>query len=106
MPMLKIRIKVDEDGGEQDIAPYFSDICYTARCDFPYKFPEYLDNLHRLGLVEIHYNRFITNKEAYMNLKRHPAFPQIVIDEDKKSETDSIYELSEFGKKFCGICLG
>lgn len=105
MPMLKIRIIVTENGGERDIAPYFSDICYTVKCDFPDKFPEYLDNLHRLGLVEIHYDRFITDKKAYLSLKKHPAFPQILIEEDKKSESDSIYELSEFGKKFCGVCL-
>lgn len=105
MPMLKIRIKVGENGGEQDIAPYFSDICYIVNCEFPNKFPEYLDNLHRLGLVEIHYDRFITNKEVYLNLKKHPAFPHIIAEENMKSETDSLYELSEFGKKFCGVCL-
>lgn len=105
MPMLKIRIKVDENGGEKDLLPYFSDICYIVKCDFPSKFPEYLDNLHRLGLVEIYYDRFITNDVVYKNLKKHPAFPLLLIEEEKKSETKSIYVLSEFGKKFCGVCL-
>lgn len=105
MPMIKIRIKVEGTEGERDIMPYFSDICYIVKCDFPNKFPEYLDNLHRLGLVEIYYDRFITDEEVYIALKKHSAFPNILVEEKKKSEAKSIYGLSEFGKKFCGVCL-
>ncbi len=44
-PMIKIKIKL----GESDLLPYFSDIGYIANCQYPQKFPKYLDNLHRLG---------------------------------------------------------
>ena len=105
MPMIKIRAIVPDGDGEYDIAPYFSDICYMAGCNYPQKFPEYLDNIHRLGLVDIHYDRFLTNNEEYEKLKKHPGFPKISIPEDLKSETKSIYCLSEFAKKFCKVCL-
>lgn len=106
MPMMKIRIKVDDKGGKIDASSYFSDICYTVGCQFPQKFPEYLDNLRRLGLIDIHYDRYLTNDEFYTNLKKHFAFPNVTVDESFEIiEKKSMYELSEFGKKFCSVCL-
>lgn len=103
-PMIKIRIKVDESAGERDLLPYFSDIGYIAHCQYPQKFPEYLDNLHRLGIVEVYYDRFLVDDKYYEKLKLHPQFPHV---EGKGNivEKKSMYELSEFGKKFCKVCL-
>ena len=105
MAMLKIRIKLDS-GGETDITPYFSDICYIAKCEYPQKFPEYLNNLHRLGLVDIEYGRYLTNDAYYDVLRKHPFLsahipqnPEII------AEQKSIYALSEMGKKFCSVCM-
>ena len=105
-PMIKIRIKLADNAGESDLLPYFSDIGYKADCQYPQKFPEYLDNLHRLGIVEVYYERFLTDKKYYEELKHHPYFPRI--EENEKInivEKKSMYELSEFGKKFCKVCL-
>ena len=76
-PMIKIRIKLADNAGESDLLPYFSDIGYKADCQYPQKFPEYLDNLHRLGIVEVYYERFLTDKKYYEELKYHPYFPRI-----------------------------
>ncbi len=76
-PMIKIRIKLADNAGESDLLPYFSDIGYKADCQYPQKFPEYLDNLHRLGIVEVYYERFLTDKKYYEELKHHPYFPRI-----------------------------
>lgn len=104
--MIKIRIKLADNAGESDLLPYFSDIGYKADCQYPQKFLEYLDNLHRLGIVEVYYERFLTDKKYYVELKHHPYFPRI--EENEKInivEKKSMYELSEFGKKFCKVCL-
>lgn len=105
-PMIKIRVKLDNGAGESDILPYFSDICYKANCQYPQKFPEYLDNLHRLGIVEVYYERFLVDEKYYEELKHQPYFPHI--EENEKInivEKKSMYELSEFGKEFCKVCL-
>ena len=105
-PMIKIRVKLDNGAGESDILPYFSDICYKADCQYPQKFPEYLDNLHRLGIVEVYYERFLVDEKYYEELKHQPYFPHI--EENEKInivEKKSMYELSEFGKEFCKVCL-
>ena len=105
-PMIKIRIKLDDNGGESDLSPYFSDIGYKADCQYPQKFPEYLDNLHRLGIIEVYYDRFLTNEKYYEELKYHSNFPHIAGKEKYNIvEKKSMYELSEFGKKFCKVCL-
>lgn len=105
-PMIKIRMKLGESAGESDLLPYFSDIGYIANCQYPQKFPEYLDNLHRLGVVEVYYDRFLANEEYYEKLKIHPQFPRIrEIEKGNVVEKKSMYELSEFGKKFCKVCL-
>ncbi len=105
-PMIKLRIKIGESAGESDLLPYFSDIGYITNCQYPQKFPEYLDNLHRLGIVEIYYDRFLTDEKYYEKLKLHPQFPHVQGDENRKVvEKISMYELSEFGKKFCKVCL-
>lgn len=105
MAMLKVRMKLDT-GGETDITPYFSDICYVTNCDYPQKFPEYLDNLHRLGLVEIFYDRHLVDDAYYEVLRKHPSFSQLVpSNKENFSEKKSIYSLSEMGKKFCSVCM-
>lgn len=116
MPMIKTQIVVDDAGGVADITPYFSDICFSAGCEYPNKFPEYLDNLHRLGLVEVYYDRYLASENKYLTLKRHPRFPspriivqgndtQIIVKEKDREYVDSIFDITEFGKKFCSVCL-
>lgn len=105
-PMIKIRRNFGESVGESDLTPYFSDIGYITNCRYPQKFPEYLDNLHRLGMVEVYFDRFLTNEKYYEKLKRHPQFPLVGKGaNDNIVEKKSIYELSKFGEKFCKVCL-
>ena len=103
-PMMKFRMQIGD--GENDLSSYFSDVSYKAECQYPQKFPEYLDNLHRLGIVEVYYDRFLTDERYYENLKLHPQFPVIEKNEECSIvEKKSMYELSEFGKRFCEVCL-
>lgn len=106
LPMLKIRLKLEGRKGEIDATPYFSDICYNACCQYPQKFPEYLDNLHRLGLVEVYHDRHLTEDAFYEKLKQHADFLYPISDiTSSVVEKKSMFELSEFGKKFCAVCL-
>ncbi|WP_294959950.1 DUF4393 domain-containing protein [uncultured Fibrobacter sp.] len=105
LPIIKYRLEEDNQG-EYDVLPYFSDICYRIGCEYPQKFPEYLDNLHRHGLVEVEVGRYLTNDEYYEKLRIHPACrkPQLQQGQSAK-EVKSIYRISEFGKKFCSVCM-
>ena len=106
MPMLKQRLSMDK-GGHIDMTPYFSDICYVVSCEHPIKFPEYLDNLHRLGLVDVYYDTYLTDEKHYDDLRNHYMYPIVSGAEDKKIiEKKSLYQLSEMGRKFCSVCIG
>ena len=105
MPMIKQRLSL-QGNGEIDIGPYFSDICYLANCEYPQKFPEYLDNLHRLGLVVIEYDRHLTNDKYYVDLLNNSNYIKAVPTQNEKIiERKSMYKLSDMGKKFCAICM-
>lgn len=105
MPMIKQRIHLPDDG-DIDITPYFSNICYLANCEYPKKFPEYLDNLHRLGLVLIEYDRWLVNDQYYADLLNNPNYIKAIPTKDQKIiEKKSLYKLSDMGKKFCSVCM-
>lgn len=104
-PMIKVRIKV-KNKGEFDVAPYFSDLCYRIGCEYPQKFPEYLDNLQRLGLVDVEKNRHLVDDQIYETLKKHPNYVTVnLADGQSIVEQKSLFEISELGKKFCAICI-
>ena len=106
MPMVKVCVQLDA-GGEIDVMPYFSDICFKSNCEYPSKFPEYLDNLHRLGLVEIFYDRYLIDDAYYEELRKNQNYTHAVPNNSEKTkEKKSMYELSELGKKFCSVCIG
>jgi hypothetical protein len=105
LPIIKFRLSV-EKVGEIDVLPYFSDICYRVGCEYPQKFPEYLDNLHRHGLVDVEMDRHLTNDEYYEELKKHPACTKINVRTGQRIvEVKSLYKISEFGRKFCSVCM-
>lgn len=105
LPMIKVLIKMKTEG-EFDIAPYFSDICYKVGCEYPHKFPEYLDNLQRLGLVDVEKNRFLVDDQIYETLKKHPKYITVNLAEDQSTvEQKSLFVISELGKKFCSVCM-
>lgn len=105
MPMLKMRIRFGDNPGEMDITPYMSDICDVTKCQYPHKFPEYLDNLHRLGLVTIYYDRHLTDDESYLKLKKSQGSMWPNTEDFHIVEQKSMYIISELGKKFCRVCV-
>ena len=105
-PMLKQRLKLETNRGEIDLTTFFSDICYIGGCQYPEKFPEYLDNLLRLGLVTVAHGRFLSEDKYYEELRNHPSYPKVMdIDPKHIVEEKSYYQLSAFGKRFCKTCI-
>lgn len=105
-PMLKQRLILDGGKGEVDLTPFFSDICYCGECQYPEKFPEYLDNLSRLGIITVSYGRFLSDDKYYAELRQHPAYPTVMdIDSKHIKEEKSYFQLSSFGKLFYKVCI-
>jgi len=105
--MVKVRFRL-YTGEVFDEVPYFSDIGIKSNCEHPSKFPEYLDNLHRLGLVQIFYGRYLSDDAHYEELRKKPKYIHTVRSNYfvKTIMKKSVYELSALGKKFCYVCIG
>lgn len=107
-PMIKLAQKANDNGGFRVLTTNFSDICFNAGCEKTFKFPEYLDNLHRLGLVDVFYDKYLFDDTYYDNLRKNINFINLKpkgVSDSEIIEQKGLYTLSEFGKKFCGVCI-
>ena len=80
-----------------------------ANCEYPDQTPMYLENLSRLGLVDISYLEKYTKEDAYDELLNDlftkSLKTKIESTPGKKAEfAKGVVELSVFGKKFCEAC--
>lgn len=105
-PILKVRMNLHSDNGQIDVLPYFSDIGYRCNCEFPEKFSQYLDNLSRLGLVDVYRDRYFKDDRHYQKLREYPDIKKLLERENGNfEESKGFYELSQLGKTFCKICI-
>jgi hypothetical protein len=80
-----------------------------ARCEHPHLTPSYLDNLSRLGLIEIPASHYAAS-EAYEELENHPSVVeirrQIDAEEGHSSEIEKrIAQITQLGGQFINACV-
>lgn len=89
----------------------FSLFSYQANCQSPKLGPMYIENLSRLGLINIDYQTYSVHHNAYKELENHP----VVIDEAHKvAENNNMSKeiirgsitLSNYGALFHLACMG
>lgn len=113
IPTITLRAENENSEGT-DIIKNFSDIGEKSNCEDKYNLNKYFDNLIRLGLIcSAETMSSLTDKCLYEPLKNHP-----VMEMQKKNIengpapynkpicSESFLYLSDYGKAFCGICLG
>jgi hypothetical protein len=114
-PLLNVRsnFKVQAEGsmGGHEVLTNFSLLGVEASVEFPQMTPAYLDNLCRLGLVEIPGSGFAyTSKGAYEPLENHPDIlavkTQIELDPARTCEIEQGgLRITALGKQFAKICV-
>lgn len=108
-PMINLLRTVPEQQGETTICRNFSLVGAYANCMFMDLVPSYLDNLQRLGIINIPEGRFLTTPNAYNALENHPDI--LVLSEKIKAlNTAPIFQrryffLTDFGKQFYTACI-
>ncbi|TNI32851.1 DUF4393 domain-containing protein [Aeromonas dhakensis] len=89
----------------------FSLIGIKANCERPNDAPIYIDNLCRLGLAEVLSGIKLFSSELYEELESSDEINQIKLTH-RETSPDSIQivrggiKLTEFGSRFCKICIG
>ncbi|AGK52059.1 DUF4393 domain-containing protein [Bacillus sp. 1NLA3E] len=111
MPIIKIRL-YDKNSAENGFAEplvSFSNLPYAANCSYPDLGQSYLENLERLGIINLSYSVYCTVPSAYIPIENHP-----IIDAWRKQSTkvDKRFEiirgaltLTAFGRKFIETCV-
>lgn len=113
IPVITLR-RENEKGTGETVIRNFSNIGELAECEEPYEMNRYFNNLIRLGLLEKPGSfSSLADKSMYKSLENHtyilPYIKEIEQRTDeynKVSFTESYIYMTDYGKKFCSICLG
>ena len=87
----------------------FSLFGFYANCNNPQNTPIYLDNLQRLGLITLSFEKHLVDNNAYDQLEHFNEIEQlkesIEADQTKKCDfSHGIMTLTNFGASFCKAC--
>jgi hypothetical protein len=111
LPILTVHSRSeDEQRGFKEVFKNFSLFGQESGCEHPHLSPSYLDNLARLGLIEIRGEKYYTASDAYEELENHPSIIEIKrqIDEQDgaKSETQKgMIDITNLGEQFIKACV-
>ncbi len=109
-PLVNVKAIQKEGGGFQIVHRHLSLIGIKATCDHVPLAATYLDNLVRLGLIEIPSTRRIKSDDPYKEIE---DFPQVlsILEELRKVETHLIevekikLDLTDLGRQFIRTCV-
>lgn len=109
-PLIECVREIEGGSGSLRVFPKFSLIGYKSNCTYPEQTPEYLDNLARLGLIEIDLVSFYTAPGIYDELENH----QFILELKASIESNprlkfkimrGLFKLTDLGEQFCETCL-
>ncbi|WKA57150.1 DUF4393 domain-containing protein [Planococcus shenhongbingii] len=101
---------VDLEKGESfiELKRNFSNIPYLLGCKHPEMSSSYIENLSRLGLIEINNQTEVVDDYRYENLIYSPTIQQVVsgidLSERKVEYSKYVSSRTEFGQKFVSAC--
>lgn len=109
-PLVNVKATQKEGGGFQIVHRHLSLIGIKAQCDHVPLAATYLDNLVRLGLIEIPNMRRIKSDDPYKEIE---DFPQVlsILEELRQVETHTIevekikLDLTDLGRQFIRTCV-
>jgi Abortive infection alpha len=109
-PIIDLKVTYKEGGGFLILHRNVSLISEEAGCQHPQFTANYLDNLCRLGLLEIPFGRFLKESTHYEPIENDPGVLQLKQQfegDDKRAfgVDRRKVELTDLGKQFVGACV-
>ena len=111
-PVVQLRV-VTNNGPSQEgwdiLQNHYSKFGIKAGCVYPMHTPMYLDNLTRLGLIEISYVNQYAKRQAYDEILQDPNTLELKdhIESNPNKKLDFLFgsaRLTSFGENFCKAC--
>jgi hypothetical protein len=109
LPVITVRADLEDGRGGIDSIVNFSVFGEQAGCEHPPLSPSYLDNLSRLGLIEVA-DKFYTAPSAYDELENHPSIVEAKkqindIEGQKVTVQQRLVEVTRLGGQFINACV-
>ena len=109
-PLINIKAIQKESGGFQIVHRHLSLLGLKASCQHVPLAATYIDNLVRLGLIEIPAMRCFKSDEPYTEIEDHPQVKEL-LEQLRKVDTHTIeveklkLELTDLGRQFIRSCV-
>ncbi len=109
LPVITVKAEWVDGSGEVDVRVNFSVFGEQAACEHPHLTPSYMDNLSRLGLIEIP-DKFYAAPGVYDELDNHPSIvelkDQLNSREGQKAEVQKkLVDITQLGRQFIKACV-
>jgi hypothetical protein len=109
-PLVNIKSVSNKDRSYMVTHRYVSLLGVDAGCEHVPLTPNYIDNLERLGLVQIDSMSILHDDEVYKRIEEFPQIKGIIEDlnktEERKSEVQRIgLQVTDLGKQFIRSCV-
>lgn len=109
-PLVNIKLVTKSNSSFNIPFRHISLLGLDAQCQHPPLAANYLDNLERLGLIEISESSRMQSEEGYKRIENFPQIKDIIEslmkDPEKKPEVQKIRLLvTDLGKQFIGACV-
>lgn len=109
-PIMDIKLKMKSGtSGEHNLVNNYSNIGLEAECKYPDLTPQYIDNLCRLGLLQIPAGRHLVGNNAYDSLTKTKEYEKFKAQYETEHTTireiKKYIELTELGIQFKEACV-
>lgn len=109
-PIVNIKSVSNADQSFQVLHRHLSLIGLDAKCEHPVLATNYLDNLARLGLVQIEAGVRMQKDEPYVRIEEHPEIKKIIESlkkiEGRTADVEKIrLAVTDLGKQFIRACV-
>lgn len=109
-PIMDIKLKIKKgDGGEHNLVSNLSNIGIEAGCKYPDLAPQYIDNLCRLGLLQMPSGRHLIGANAYDTLTKTKDYEDFKTKYESEHTTireiKKYIELTDLGTLFREACI-
>ena len=107
--MIEVRLTTKATEAFDVLHHSFSHVGVAVGCEHKELVPSYINNLARLGLIEVPESTFLAKKGSYSDLEKDPYVKQLEVDQNSKTHHITLQQkaarLTDYGRQFCRACV-
>ena len=111
MPIINVSLRAKDGFSQQLTQSNICGICAQAQCSYPERESAYIDNIIRLGVLEVKFTTWLADDSQYSGLQNAIyERPRSLLGSSDYASSEQIIEkgilrLTEFGRSFIAVCV-